>query len=128
MLVEDQPFDLGIGVEGGRRQLGETESRPAIGHKPEAAPVDLLRKLGTVRPIDQGQHGVGMRVIHASVRQEGMQQELHGGVRRQWVEEKGALRAHHVRIAQIVARAQPAHRRKFHRGKAARIDRGHVPA
>ena len=106
MLVEDQAFDFGIGVEDIRGLAGEAEAGAVVGHEAQAAAVDLAGELGAIGLVDQGEDGIGVGVIDIRVRHEGMQQELHRWVRRQRIEQVGALHAHHVLIAQVVERAQ----------------------
>ena len=108
VLFQDQAFDLWIGVEHFRRFFGQAEAGQNIRHHAHARAIDFARAFRSVRLVDQSEHGGGMRVVDIFVRHEGVQQRLDRWIGRHWIDQIGALHAHHLVVGHGVAGAQLA--------------------
>ena len=108
VLVQDQPFDVGLGVVDIGRHLRQREARHHVGNDAHPSVIEFGADGFAIRLVDQAQDGVGMRVVDKSVRQEGVQQGFDRRVRRRGLEQVFALNAHHVLVGEFGAGAQLA--------------------
>ena len=107
---------------------GQRETRHDIGHQRHARPEDIGADGVAVGLVGQRQHRVGVGVIDEFVRQEGVQQGLHRGVRRALVQQIGALDVDHVLVRKHFQVDQLADRLQPHGGQAGRFDIAEIPA
>ena len=128
VLVQDQPLDRAVALEGVGRGLGERETRHDVGHVAEPLAVDLFAQLFALRLVGEAKHGGRMGVIHEGVRQKRVQQRLDRRVRRGRVNEVRALHAHHVLVGERVVPTQLFQGLERHSGEPRRLDGAHVPA
>jgi hypothetical protein len=128
VLQQDEAFDAGRLLVDLRRRFGQREARHDVGNEGHAPVIDLAAERLALRLVGQRQHRGRMRVIDEFLRQEGVQQRLDRGIGRGAVEEIGALRIHHVLVAEPLEPAQAPERREPHRRQAGRLDIAHVPA
>ena len=128
MLQQHEPFGCGISVVDFGRLLGQQKSRHDVRHDPDTRPVQVGDALSGIGLVGEAQHRRRMRVVDIFVRQKGVQQRLDRRVRRTWIEQIGALDAHHILVRQRVAFAQFSQRCESDRRQAGRLDIAQVPA
>ena len=128
VLVEDQPFDLGVLVERFGRQPRQAEARPVIGHEAEPPTEHLGAQRRGVGLVDQAEHRGGVGVVDVFRRHEGVQQHLDRRCRRRRVEPVSFLHAGEVGVAHRGERTQSLQRGKPHGGQPFGRYCGHVPA
>ena len=128
VLMQNQPLDVGLGVEDIGRHLRQREARHHVGNDAHPSVIEFGADGFAIRLVDQAQDGVGMRVIDKSVRQERVQQGFDRRVRRRRLEQVFALNAHHVLVAEFGAGAQLAQALEAHGRQSRRLDHRHVGA
>ena len=128
MLDQHQAFDRGIRVEHLCRGFGETKARHDVGDVADPLAVNLAAQGFAIGLVGEREHRRRMGVVDEFVRNEGMQQRLHGRVRRHRIDQIGALQLHHLLVGQFFAGAELLQGRQPHRRQARGLDRAHVPA
>ena len=128
VLVQDQSFDVGLGVVDVRRHLRQREARHHVGNHAHPSVIEIGADGFAIRLVDEAQDGVGVGVVDKFVRQEGVQQGFDRRVRRRGLEQVFALNAHHVLVGEFGAGAQLAQTVEAHGRQSRGLDHGHVRA
>ena len=108
MLEQHDPLDAGIGLMHIRHGFGKIETGPYVRDDRDVIAEDPANPTLAVRLIGQREHGIGVGVIHAAVRQKCVHECLNRRRRRRRIEQVRANLIDHLRIVECIKAAQAA--------------------